>query len=62
MKKECIELCKKAYPVKDSKNRVLKAVEEMAELQKELLKNVNSGKDNAEKILDEIADVYITLE
>jgi len=41
---------------------VLIAVEEMAELQKELLKNVNRGKDNADDLFGEVADVCLMLE
>jgi hypothetical protein len=41
---------------------VLCAVEEMAELSKELLKDINRHKDNAEDIFTEIADVCVVLE
>jgi NTP pyrophosphatase (non-canonical NTP hydrolase) len=41
---------------------VMLALEEMAELSKELLKNINRDKDNVDEIAAEIADVYITLE
>jgi NTP pyrophosphatase (non-canonical NTP hydrolase) len=44
------------------KTMVLIAVEEMAELSKELLKNVNRGKENADGIFEEIADVTLQLE
>lgn len=37
------------------------AVEELSELQKELLKNTNRKKDNIPEIIDETADVYISL-
>lgn len=43
------------------KTQILVAVEEMSELQKELLKNINRGEDNINHILEEMADVYITL-
>jgi NTP pyrophosphatase (non-canonical NTP hydrolase) len=41
---------------------VLCAVEEMAELSKALLKNINRGRDNARDVLEEIADVLLFLE
>lgn len=37
-------------------------VEEMSELMKEILKNVNRGKDNLAEIIEETADVEIMLE
>lgn len=42
--------------------QVLMVVEEMAELQKELVKNINRNKDNVDKITEELADVLIVLE
>jgi NTP pyrophosphatase (non-canonical NTP hydrolase) len=44
------------------KTMVLIAVEEMAELSKELLKNVNRGKKNFDEIFEELADVSVQLE
>jgi DNA-binding transcriptional regulator GbsR (MarR family) len=41
---------------------ILHAIEEMSELVKELLKNVNRGKDNTDDIFEEVADVTILLE
>jgi hypothetical protein len=41
--------------------QVLQAIEEMAELTKALLKNVNRGKDNLDDIADEMADVWIMM-
>ncbi|MCL1998037.1 MAG: hypothetical protein FWG65_04635 [Turicibacter sp.] len=41
---------------------VLQTLEELAELSKELLKNVNRGGDNRDKIVEEMGDVYIMLE
>jgi NTP pyrophosphatase (non-canonical NTP hydrolase) len=38
------------------------SVEELAELQKELLKNANRNEDNCGRILEELADVLVTLE
>jgi len=42
--------------------QILCAVEEMAELTKALMKNINRQKDNVEDIFEELADVVITLE
>lgn len=46
----------------NKKEQVIQTVEEMAELTKELLKNINRGKDNRADIVSEMADVYIMLE
>jgi NTP pyrophosphatase (non-canonical NTP hydrolase) len=43
-------------------DEIMLALEEMAELSKELLKNINRGKDNIREITEELSDVYITLE
>lgn len=43
------------------RNQMHMAIEEMAELTKELCKN-ERGADNRESIIEELADVYITLE
>ena len=43
-------------------SQVLVAVEELAELQKALLKNINRGEDNCAELLEEMADVRIMLE
>ena len=42
--------------------QMMMVVEEMSELMKEILKNVNSGKDNLAEIIEETADVEIMLE
>lgn len=42
--------------------QMLQVIEEMSELIKEILKNVNSGKDNISDIIEETADVEIMLE
>lgn len=42
--------------------QLLMVLEEMAELQKEILKHLNRGKDNIDEIIDETADVEIMLE
>jgi NTP pyrophosphatase (non-canonical NTP hydrolase) len=44
------------------KTIALIAVEEMAELSKALLKNVNRGKDNLDDVFEELADVSVLLE
>lgn len=41
--------------------QVLQTVEEMSELTKELIKNINRGKDNENEITLEIADVLIMI-
>ncbi len=41
--------------------QLLMVLEEMSELQKEILKNINRGKDNLDAIIDETADVEIML-
>lgn len=42
-------------------DQVLQAVEEMSELTKELIKNINRNKENEAEIILEIADVKIML-
>lgn len=42
--------------------QLLVLLEEFAELQKEILKNINRGKDNLNEIIDETADVLIMTE
>lgn len=42
-------------------DQVLQAVEEMSELTKELIKNINRNKDNEKEITLELADVQIML-
>lgn len=42
-------------------DQVLQTVEEMSELTKELIKNINRNKDNETEIILEIADVQIML-
>ena len=43
------------------KAQVIQAIEEMSELTKELIKNINRDKDNEKEIIEEIADVTIML-
>lgn len=59
--KKYIELIQKIAKRYGKEKQVLQAVEEMAELQKELIKNVNRNKDNKKEIILEIADVEIML-
>lgn len=42
--------------------QMMMVVEEMSELMKEILKNVNRGKDNLAEIIEKTADVEIMLE
>lgn len=42
--------------------QMLQVIEEMSELTKEILKNVNRKKDNVAEIIEETADVEIMLE
>ncbi|MBR4927000.1 MAG: hypothetical protein IKY98_01600 [Alphaproteobacteria bacterium] len=42
--------------------QLLMVLEEMSELQKEILKNINRDKDNLDEIIDETADVEIMLD
>ncbi|MBO7097445.1 MAG: hypothetical protein J6W11_02260, partial [Alphaproteobacteria bacterium] len=42
--------------------QMLQVIEEMSELTKEILKNVNRKKDNVAEIVEETADVEIMLE
>lgn len=42
--------------------QMLQVIEEMSELTKEILKNVNRGKDNLSELVEETADVEIMLE
>jgi len=47
---------------KGKRFEVLFAIEEMSELIKELIKDINRDKDNRESIFEEIADVTVQLE
>ena len=42
--------------------QVMQTIEEMTELTKELLKNINRGKENRKEILEEYVDVLFMLE
>lgn len=42
--------------------QMLQVIEEMSELMKEILKNINRHKNNLDKIIEETADIEIMLE
>lgn len=56
------DVCQKALDVWGKNAQILMVLEEMSELQKEILKNINRGKDNIKEIAEETADVFIMLE
>lgn len=56
------DVCQKALDVWGKEAQILMVLEEMSELQKEILKNINRGKDNIKEIAEETADVFIMLE
>ncbi len=53
---------KRALETWGSEAQMLMVVEEMSELMKEVLKNINRKKDNVAEIIEETADVEIMLE
>ena len=55
------ELYKRALRFWGKDPQMLQAIEEMSELIKEILKNVNRQKDNVAEIIEETADVEIML-
>ncbi|MBQ7633712.1 MAG: hypothetical protein IJS88_06340 [Alphaproteobacteria bacterium] len=55
------ELYKRALRVWGKEPQMLQVIEEMSELIKEILKNVNRKKDNVDEIIEEAADVEIML-
>ena len=56
------EVCQKAFETWGKKAQMMMALEEMSELQKEILKNINREKDNLKELAEETADVFIMLE
>ena len=54
-------LLKKAIQVWGKNAQLLMVLEEMSELQKEILKHMNRGKNYSSEIIDETADVEIML-
>ena len=55
------ELYKRALRVWGKEPQMLQVIEEMSELIKEILKNVNRKKDNVDEIIEDTADVEIML-
>lgn len=55
------KLYKRALRVWGKEPQMLQVIEEMSELTKEILKNVNRKKDNVAEIIEEAADVEIML-
>ena len=53
---------KRALETWGEQAQMLMVIEEMSELTKEILKNINRKKDNIEQIIEETADVEIMLE
>jgi NTP pyrophosphatase (non-canonical NTP hydrolase) len=62
MKKEQIEIFKRALAKWGKDSQIYMVFEEMAELQKELCKNINRGAQNRKEVVEELADVLIMLE
>lgn len=62
MKEEDCALLHKAVQKWGKEAQLLMVLEEMSELQKEILKNINRNKDNIQEIIEETADVEIMLE
>lgn len=55
------ELFRQALQQFGVNRQVLVAVEELSELQKELLKNINRGENNRDHIKEELVDVLIII-
>lgn len=55
-------ICKRALETWGEAPQMMQCIEEMAELTKEILKNINRKKDNVAEIIEEAADVEIMLE
>ena len=55
-------ICKRALETWGETAQMLMVIEEMSELTKEILKNINRHKDNISEIIEETADVEIMLE
>ena len=62
MKYASEEVYQKALERWGKEAQLLMVLEEMAELQKEILKNLNRNKDNLVEIIDETTDVLIMLD
>lgn len=62
MKKEQKDaICQRALDTWGKVPQMSMVLEEMAELQIEILKNINREKDNVDKIIDECADVQVMI-
>jgi hypothetical protein len=55
------ELYKRALKDWGKEPQMMQVIEEMAELTKEILKNINRKKDNVAELIEETADVEIML-
>lgn len=56
------KIIQKAIKTWGNQAQLLMVLEEMSELQKEILKNINRHQQNMEAIVDETADVLIMIE
>ena len=56
------EICQKTVDSWGRDSQLLMLLEEMSELQKEVLKNMNRHQDNLKELAEETADVLILLE
>lgn len=56
------DVCQKALETWGKERQMWQLMEEMAELQKEVVKNVNRRKDNLTDLTEEAADVMIMME
>ena len=57
-----MDIYKRALKTWGKEPQMLQVIEEMSELTKEILKNINRKKDNLNEIIEETADVEIMLE
>lgn len=57
-----MNIYERAVAVWGKEPQMLQVIEEMSELTKEILKNVNRKKDNIAELIEETADVEIMLE
>ena len=57
-----MNIYKRALKVWGKDAQMLQVIEEMSELTKEILKNINRKKDNIAEIIEETADVEIMLQ
>ena len=56
------EICKTALTTWGKHRQIMMLLEEMSELQKEVLKNINREQDNIDALAEETADVLIMLD